>query len=209
MLNVWCSFSICQEVWDQLSVEETWVGLIYKAVVYLRLHHPVCFWTFSILNYISRVDGNAVGGVVQGGKVVSGGSQSQLERLNLKSKVHNSNDRSSSPALQFNRIKKYFYLIWSLPVIKHLADVDVIIGSPLWHMPVVKVLHARLHNRAAETRFKHTEKPSYHLYERTDAQTSLKFSTTCALTGKTRRRKHTVTELCMLDKSEILRVSDT
>lgn len=78
MLNVWWSFSICQEVWDQLSVEETWVGLIYKAVVYLRLHHPVWFRTFSaLLNYISRVDGNAVGGVVQGGKVVSGGSQSQ------------------------------------------------------------------------------------------------------------------------------------
>lgn len=89
------------------------MGLIYKAVVYLRLHHPSVIGAFAILNYISRVDGNAVGGVVQGGKVVSGGSQSQLERLNLKSKVHNSNDRSesSSPALQFNRINKYFYLI--------------------------------------------------------------------------------------------------
>lgn len=77
MLNVCWSFSICQEVWDQLSVEETWVGLIYKAVVYLRLHHPAVIGAFSILNFVSRVDGNAVGGVVQGGKVVAGGSQSQ------------------------------------------------------------------------------------------------------------------------------------
>lgn len=53
------------------------MGLIYKAVVYLRLHHPAVIGAFSILNYVSRVDGNAVGGVVQGGKVVAGGSQSQ------------------------------------------------------------------------------------------------------------------------------------